>query len=94
MSFSRAQLRRTGRFGLITSALALALAAGVAGPAMATGNGNSNGPLDKPQPLSNADKNPGGANGQCPGGPYCSTRDGSPSLNGSGARTGTALSAQ
>lgn len=37
-----------------------------------------------PQPLSNADQNPGGANGQCPGGPYCSTRDGSPSQNGNG----------
>jgi len=37
-----------------------------------------------PQPLSNADQNSGGANGQCPGGPYCSTRDGSPSQNGNG----------
>jgi hypothetical protein len=37
-----------------------------------------------PQPLSNADLNPGGANngGDC--GAYCSTRDGSPSLNGNG----------
>ena len=37
-----------------------------------------------PQPISNADANSGGANGQCPGGPYCSTRDGSPSQNGNG----------
>lgn len=36
-----------------------------------------------PQPQSNADKNKGGANGQCPGGPYCST-DGDESQNGNG----------
>jgi hypothetical protein len=38
-----------------------------------------------PQPLSNADQNAGGANngGSC--GAYCSTRDGSPSLNGNGS---------
>jgi hypothetical protein len=40
--------------------------------------------LTKPQPLSNADQNSGGANGQCPGGPYCSTRDGSAAQNGNG----------
>ena len=45
---------------------------------------HANGALDKPQPLSNADKNSGGANGQCPGGAYCSTRDGAPSGNGNG----------
>jgi hypothetical protein len=71
---------------LITTALGLALAAGAAGPAMATSN---NGPLDKPQVLSTADQNTGGANGQCPSGPYCSTRDGSPSLNGSGTGKAT-----
>ena len=42
------------------------------------------GDTSQPQPLSTADLNSGGANGQCPGGPYCSTRDGSASLNGSG----------
>src|SRR4051812_48051065 len=42
------------------------------------------GDLSQPQPLSTADTNTGGANGQCPGGIYCSTRDGSPSLNGNG----------
>lgn len=42
------------------------------------------GDTSQPQPLSTADLNSGGANGQCPGGPYCSTRDGSPSLNGNG----------
>lgn len=38
----------------------------------------------QPQPLSNADHNPGGANngGNC--GAYCSTRHGAPSLNGNG----------
>ncbi|HSE72101.1 MAG TPA: LPXTG cell wall anchor domain-containing protein, partial [Nocardioidaceae bacterium] len=35
--------------------------------------------------MSRADENDGGANGQCPGGAYCSTRDGSPSENGNGA---------
>jgi len=42
------------------------------------------GDTSQPRPLSTADLNSGGANGQCPGGPYCSTRDGSPSLNGNG----------
>jgi hypothetical protein len=41
-------------------------------------------PLTQPQPLSHADTKHVGANGQCPGGPYCSTRDGSPSGNGNG----------
>ncbi|MGZ4590233.1 MAG: hypothetical protein ACXV2I_05520 [Actinomycetes bacterium] len=50
----------------------------------ATWSKHANGALDMPQPLSNADKNSGGANGQCPGGAYCSTRDGSPSGNGNG----------
>ncbi len=45
---------------------------------------NSSGSTTSPQPISTADANSGGANGQCPGGPYCSTRDGSPSLNGNG----------
>ena len=79
-------MRRKGRIGLITAALGLVLAAGVATPAVATGN---TGPLDKPQPLSKADRNTGGANGQCPGGPYCSTRDGSPSQNGNGKGAST-----
>ena len=81
MSYLRTQLRRTGRIALITSTFSLGLAVGVAGPAMA---GSSNGPLNKPQTLSKADLNSGGANGQCLGGPYCSTRNGSPSLNGNG----------
>lgn len=42
------------------------------------------GDLTEPQLISTADDNTGGANGQCPGGPYCSTRDGSPSATGSG----------
>src|SRR3954454_22324186 len=48
------------------------------------GNASTVGDPSKPQPVSNADQNSGGANGQCPGGPYCSTRDGSPSGNGNG----------
>ena len=37
-----------------------------------------------PQPISNADENDGGANGQCPGATFCSTKDGSESKNGNG----------
>jgi len=48
------------------------------------GNASTTGDYDEPQPLSNADQNTGGANGKCPGGPYCSTRDGSASMNGKG----------
>jgi LPXTG-motif cell wall-anchored protein len=50
----------------------------------AAGTGGTSGDTSRPQPISNADANEGGANGQCPGGPYCSTRDGSPSKNGKG----------
>jgi hypothetical protein len=48
------------------------------------GNASTVGSPTSPQPKSNADKNPGGANngGNC--GDYCSTRNGSPSMNGNG----------
>jgi hypothetical protein len=49
-----------------------------------SGNAGTSGDATQPQPTSNADQNSGGANGQCPGGTYCSTRDGSPSGNGNG----------
>jgi LPXTG-motif cell wall-anchored protein len=49
-----------------------------------TTEAGTSGDVTEPQPISNADANTGGANGQCPDGPYCSTRDGSPSANGSG----------
>lgn len=52
-----------------------------------TGSFGSTDVIHQPQPLSTADQNSGGANGQCSGtnnGPYCSTRDGAPSLNGNG----------
>ena len=49
-----------------------------------SGTAGTSGDPTSPQPNSNADNNGGGANGQCPGGPYCSTRDGSPSGNGNG----------
>jgi len=55
-----------------------------AGDHSTSGTASTVGDVKKPQPLSNADRNAGGANGQCPGGPYCSTREGSPSLNGNG----------
>jgi hypothetical protein len=56
------------------------------------GNSGTSGEVKHPQPTSGADDNPGGANGQCADanhdgygdGVYCSTRDGSPSLNGQG----------
>src|SRR4051794_20034864 len=49
----------------------------------------SSGDTTQPQPISKADGNAGGANGQCPNGPYCSTRDGSASGNGSGGGLAT-----
>ena len=48
------------------------------------GNASTQGSYNQPQPQSTADQNSGGANGKCPGGPYCSTRDGSASGNGNG----------
>ena len=49
------------------------------------GTAGTSGTWNLPQPPSNADQNTGGANGQCPSpGAYCSTRNGSPSLNGNG----------
>src|SRR3954465_9901385 len=53
------------------------------------GNASTVGDPAQPQPLSGADQNSGGANGQCPGGPYCSTRDGSASGNGNGGGLAT-----
>ncbi len=61
MSHPRTHLRRTARIGILTAALSLTLAGGLASTASA-----------------------GTANGQCPGGPYCATNVGSPSLNGNG----------
>jgi hypothetical protein len=61
MSHPRTHLRRTARIGIVTAALGLTLAGGLASTASA-----------------------GTANGQCPGGPYCATSIGSPSLNGNG----------
>jgi LPXTG-motif cell wall-anchored protein len=49
----------------------------------------TSGDVTSPQPISTADANTGGANGQCPGGPYCSTRDGSASDNGNGGGNAT-----
>ena len=81
MSHTQALLRRTGRAAVLTTALSLALAGGFASTASANG---TSGDVNKPQPISKADANTGGANGQCPTGAYCSTRDGSASLNGNG----------
>ena len=61
MSHPRTHLRRTARIGILTAALGLTLAGGLASTASADT-----------------------ANGQCPGGPYCATSVGSPSLNGNG----------
>ena len=54
------------------------------GHVKAEGHAGTSGDADSPQPISTADDNEGGANGQCPEGPYCSTRDGSASMNGNG----------
>jgi len=48
------------------------------------GTAGTSGDTDDAQPLSTADENEGGANGGCPEGEYCSTRDGSASENGAG----------
>ncbi len=64
-------------------AAATITAGGYALSAGAWADGTSGDPT-QPQPLSTADQNSGGANGGCPGDIYCSTRDGSPSLNGNG----------
>jgi LPXTG-motif cell wall-anchored protein len=60
-----------------------------AAPNTSARGGKHAGELTSPQPISNADANSGGANGQCPGGPYCSTRDGSASQNGNGGGAAT-----
>src|SRR5205807_2872639 len=54
-----------------------------------SGTAGTSGDPSQPQPKSNADQNPGGANngGDC--GSYCSTRDGSPSGNGNGGGKAT-----
>jgi hypothetical protein len=57
---------------------------GGAGSHVTDGTAGTSGDPTTAQPLSTADQNTGGANGQCPSGPYCSTRDGSPSGNGNG----------
>ena len=59
-------------------------ASAAAGSHGSAGTAGTSGNVSTPQPISTADANTGGANGQCPGGPYCSTRDGSPSGNGNG----------
>ena len=64
-------------------------AAPQSGSASGTDRGGTSGDTGSPQPISNADANSGGANGQCPGGPYCSTRDGSASGNGDGGGKAT-----
>jgi hypothetical protein len=57
--------------------------------ASAHSQAGTSGDVTSPQPISNADANTGGANGQCPDGPYCSTRDGSASGNGNGGGNAT-----
>src|SRR3954451_2941713 len=84
----------TGVSALALALLASAPAAYAASHSTASshktqGTSGTSGSTSQPQPQSNADKNSGGANGQCPGGPYCSTRNGSPSLNGNGGGKAT-----
>jgi len=65
------------------TALAFALPAAAAPSSHGTsGTAGTSGDTSQPQPQSTADQNSGGANGQCPNGPYCSTRHGAASGNG------------
>ncbi|HEY6935019.1 MAG TPA: hypothetical protein VI452_16585 [Marmoricola sp.] len=68
----------------VPAAAAAGHSRGGAAATHAHGNAGTSGDPQAPQPPSRADQNAGGANGKCPGGPYCSTRDGSPSENGNG----------
>ena len=98
---SKGLLRRLSRLAVVAAASSVVLASGVgmsaayaAGTTTATdhqtsGTAGTSGDVSQPQPLSTADQNTGGANGQCPDGPYCSTRDGSPSGNGNGGGNAT-----
>jgi hypothetical protein len=72
-----------------TTVTAASLVAAPTGSDHSQGNASTTGVSNQPQPLSNADMNKGGANngGDC--GAYCSTRDGSPSLNGNGGGKST-----
>src|SRR3954454_21249002 len=84
----------TGVSALALALLASAPAAYAASHSTASshktqGTSGTSGSTSQPQPQSNADQNSGGANGQCPGGPYCSTRNGSPSGNGNGGGKAT-----
>jgi hypothetical protein len=67
-----------------TSAPADASSSGTASSHQTAGTAGTAGDPTDTQPLSNADSKGGGSNGQCPGGPYCSTRHGSASGNGNG----------
>src|SRR3954462_6882048 len=92
---SRAVFRRLRRLVVVTATSTVVLASGAGMSAAyaaadhSTGTAGTSGTSTSPQPLSTADQNTGGANGQCPGGPYCSTRDGSPSGNGNGGGNAT-----
>jgi len=93
MADDRARHLRRGVFTAV-SALVLALLASAPAALAASqpaadshatqGTSGTSGSTDQHQPLSTADQNSGGANGQCPSGAYCSTRDGSASANGKG----------
>lgn len=54
-----------------------------------SGTSGTAGTTAQPQPTSSADRHSGGANGQCPGAGYCSTRDGRTSDNGNGGGKAT-----
>lgn len=54
-----------------------------------SGTSGTSGTPPQKQPLSNADQNQGGANGKCPGGPYCGTQRDKPSANGNGGGQST-----
>ncbi|MDT7537399.1 MAG: hypothetical protein QOI82_984 [Actinomycetota bacterium] len=92
-TLEKIQRTRCRRWGTALAAISLSIplsmtissSAQASQPASPSGAGSSS----SPQPLSNADMNKGGANngGNC--GAYCSTRDGSQSLNGNGGGNST-----
>jgi LPXTG-motif cell wall-anchored protein len=88
-SSSHATMPDQARSRISDHAAASSAAKHMTNPRASKGHGGTSGEPTSPQPISTADANSGGANGHCPGGPYCSTRDGSSSMNGNGGGKAT-----
>jgi uncharacterized repeat protein (TIGR01451 family) len=90
---SKNLFRRVSRLAVVAAASSVVLAsgAGMSAAYAADSTSGTNTTATSPQPLSTADQNTGGANGDCitdPKGIYCSTTDGTASGNGN-QETGT-----